>query len=132
MNDVTILGSIIQLSPVAKGSLKGMTVGDTISYNFYQGSYYGVDLLFVEPKASNPSPRVCSNIADRIGGKAGMPVVFILKSCPAYERQRLVDRQVFFVVSDKFAHLPMLLANERIRRSKPSKRLSVVAQYILL
>lgn len=46
-----------------------MTVGDTISYNFYQGSYYGVDLLFVEPKASNPSPRVCSNIADRIGGK---------------------------------------------------------------
>ena len=132
MNSITILGNIVELTPIAKGSLKGLTVGDTISYYFYKGSYHGINLLFIEPKASNPSPKVCSNITERIGDKAGMPVVFIFTSCPAYERQRLVDKDVFFVVSDKFAHLPMLIANERVRKSKPSVRLSPVAQYILL
>ena len=34
MNSITILGNIVELTPIAKGSLKGRTVGDTISYYF--------------------------------------------------------------------------------------------------
>ena len=54
MNSITILGNIVELTPIAKGSLKGLTVGDTISYYFYKGSYHGINLLFIEPKAYNP------------------------------------------------------------------------------
>ena len=61
-----------------------------------------------------------------------LPVVFLLPTCPAYERQRLIDKDVYFIVSDKYVHLPMLLANERIRKTKQAKALSPVAQYLLL
>ena len=62
----------------------------------------------------------------------GVPVVFILKPGPTYERQRLTDKGVYFVMSDKYAHLPMLIALEKTSDRKTASMLTPVAQYILL
>lgn len=62
----------------------------------------------------------------------GVPVVFILKPGPTYERQRLTDKGVYFVMSDKYAHLPMLIALEKTSDRKTASVLTPVAQYILL
>ena len=116
----------------SKAQMKGATVGDLIAYRFYDGVYLGVPLLFAEPKGEVASPHNLSITAGNLTSLFNLPTVFLLASCPAYERQRLIDKNVFFVVSEKYAHLPMLVANERVRRTKITKTLTPVAQYILL
>lgn len=132
MKEVSILGRPITLHERGKAELKGVTIGDMLSYRFYDGQFHDVPLLFAEPKGDAASPRSLAMTADNLYSLYQLPVVYLLSSCPAYERQRLIDKNVFFVVSDKYAHLPMLVANERIRKTKPAKHLSPVAQYLLL
>lgn len=132
MVKLQILGRSINLLHRSKQQLKGISIGDSLSYNFYDGEYAGVPLLLLEPKNVNPTPRDCAITSNRLFDLFGLPVVFILKSAPSYERQRLIDKNVFFVMGEKFACLPTLIANERIRKTKPAKRLTPVAQYILL
>lgn len=132
MKTVNILGRNITLRVRTKAKLKGINVGESLSYRFYDGEYLGVGIVFVQPKQDNPTPRECSIVGEHLTGLFGLPVVFILAPGPSYERLRLIDKGVYFVMGEKFAFLPMLLANERMRRSKPAKHLSPVAQYLLL
>ncbi len=132
MEELTILGRQVLLRQRSKAQLKGINIGESLSYIFYDGEYLGESFLFLQPKDSKPTPRECSIVANRMYLLFGLPVVFILESAPYYERQRLIDKNVYFVMGDKFAFLPMLVANERIRNQKKPQRLTPVAQYLLL
>lgn len=116
----------------SKAQLRGITVGESLAYRFFDGIFHNVPLLFAEPKGDTAAPRALAITAGRLSEIFNLPVVYLLASCPAYERQRLIDKNVYFVVSNKYAHLPMLIANERMRKSRTAKRLSPVAQYLLL
>lgn len=62
--EIRILGRRIEVEPRAKESLKGITVGEKLSYSFYDGTYQGMSLLFVKPKKEvNPSPRLAPSRA---------------------------------------------------------------------
>ncbi len=115
-----------------RDALKGVSIGDKLSYNFYDGNYQSVPMLFLQPKSGNPTPRACAVTANRLEEIFGLPVVFILQPGPNYERQRLLDKGVYFVMSEKFAHLPMLMAMDRSGFKKKATRLTPVAQYLLL
>jgi len=130
--DISILGRPIQLHERSKAQMKGISIGDSLTYKFYDGEFHGMPLLFAEPKGKVAAPRSLAITASNLSSLLDLPTVFLLPACPAYERQRLVDKDVYFVISDKYVHLPMLLANERIRRTKPAKVLTPVAQYLLL
>jgi len=132
MIEISIMGRAIPLQQRNKSQLKGINVGEMLSFNFFDGEYLGKNMLFLQPKRSNPTPRECAVISRRLSEVFGLPIVFVLASGPSYERQRFVDKGVFFVMGEKFAFLPMLLANERLRQSRPASRLSLVAQYTLL
>ena len=132
MKNVIILGRPIQLRERSKAQMKGVTIGDSLTYTFYDGEFHGMPLLFAEPKGKVATPRGLSVTASNLTSLFQRPTVFLLPACPAYERQRLIDKDVYFVVSDKYVHLPMLLANERIRKTRQAKSLTPVAQYLLL
>ena len=132
MKDIVILGRPIHLQERSKAQMKGVTIGDSLTYKFYDGEFHGMPLLFAEPKGKIAAPRSLSVTASNLTSLFQLPTVFLLPACPAYERQRLIDKDVYFVVSDKYVHLPMLLANERIRKTKQAKALTPVAQYLLL
>lgn len=132
MKELNILGRSISLQQRTKSQLKGINIGESLTFSFYDGEFHGMPLLFLEPKKNNPTPRECSITAERMQAIFGLPVVFILSSGPSYERQRLIDKGVYFVMGDKFVFLPTLVANERMRKTRPAKRLSLVAQYTLL
>lgn len=129
---IVILGKTIPLQERSKAQMKGVTIGDMLAYSFFDGMYLGVPMLFAEPKGEVASPLKLSVTAGNLTLLFNLPTVFILTSCPAYERQRLIDKNVFFVISERYAHLPMLVANERVRRTKKAKSLTPVAQYLLL
>ena len=132
MKDIVILGRPIHLQERSKAQMKGVTIGDSLTYKFYDGEFHGMPLLFAEPKSKVAAPRSLSVTASNLTSLFQLPTVFLLTACPAYERQRLIDKDVYFIVSDKYVHLPMLLANERIRKTKQAKALTPVAQYLLL
>lgn len=52
--EIRILGRRFEVEPRAKESLKGITVGEKLSYRFYDGTYQGTPLLFVEPRRAIP------------------------------------------------------------------------------
>ena len=104
--DITIAGRNVSLQLRGKERMKGVTIGDALAYRFYDGEYQGMPLLFAEPKGPVASPRNLALTADKISASMGLPVVYLLPSAPAYQRQRLIDRDVYFVVSAKYAHLP--------------------------
>ena len=130
--NLSILGRKVELTRRTADKLKGLTIGEKLSYVFYDGIYLGVSLLFVEPKKGNPTPKVCLLTSNRLAELYGLPVVFILQPGPTYERTRLMDKGVYFVMSDQYAFLPMLVATEKSSNRVPAKVLSPVAQYLLL
>ena len=132
MKTVIISGKPIALQERSKAQMKGVSIGNLLSYRFYDGNFHNISLLFAEPKKNIPTPRSLAYTASELYEKLGLPVVFLLDNCPAYERQRLIQKDVYFIVSEKYAHLPMLIANERIRKTKQAKMLTPVAQYLLL
>jgi hypothetical protein len=130
--NLNILGRNVSLARRAKDKLQGLNVGEKLSYVFYDGTYLGAAMLFVEPKKENPTPKICQLTSSRLTDLYGLPVVFILQSGPTYERTRLMDKGVFFVMSGQYAYLPMLVATEKSSNRAAAKILSPVAQYLLL
>lgn len=132
MKEISILGRKMEIMPCVKECLKGISIGERLSYTFYEASYQDIPLLFLEPKKGNPTPKECQITSSRITGLLKLPVVFILTPGPTYERQRLSDKGVYFVMSDQYAHLPTLIALEKTSNRKKATILTPVAQYILL
>lgn len=130
--NIRILGRKVELEPRTKDRLKGITVGEKLSYSFYDGIYQGMSLLFVEPKKGTPTPRECDITGKRLSEALGLPTVFILAPGPTYERQRLMDKGVYFIMSEQYAHLPMIVAMEKTTNRKKAEVLTPVGQYLLL
>lgn len=129
---IIISGRPIPLVERNTARLKGVNMGEKLSFDFYDGTFRGVAMLFVRPKGKNPTPRKCNIVAKRMSQLFRLPVVFILSPGPTYERQRLLEKDVYFVMSDKYANLPMFVALERVPTGKVPDKLTPVAQYLLL
>lgn len=131
-NHISILGKKVELVKRPADRLKGINMGEKLTFDFFDGIYRGEELLFVKPKSVNPTPKKCALVSERLMQLFGLPVIFILSSGPGYERQRLLEKDVYFIMSDKYANLPMLVAMEKVTERKIPDRLTPVAQYILL
>lgn len=51
MKEIAILGRPIQLQERSKAQMKGVTIGEMLSYKFYDGEFHGMPLLSQNPKA---------------------------------------------------------------------------------
>lgn len=127
-----ISGLPIPLIKRAADKLEGINMGERLSFDFYDGAFKGVDMLFIRPKGKNLTPKKCELVAERMSQLFHLPVVFILSPGPTYERQRLMEKDVYFVMSDKYANLPMFVALEKVTSRKVPDKLTPVAQYLLL
>ncbi len=131
-NTISVLGRSVALKPLANGELKSLPVGDALSYDFCEGQYQGISYIFAVPKGRTPSPSTMAFTAKSVQGATGRTLVFVLPVGPSYLRQRLIDKGVYFVVSNRFAFLPELVINERQRRKTVATKLTPVGQYLLL
>lgn len=131
-SQIIISGMEIPLTGRYSDQLEGINMGEKLSFDFYDGTFKGADILFIKPKGKNPSPRKCGLIAERMSQLFHRPIVFILSPGLTYERLRLMDKGIYFVMSDKYANLPMFVALERVTSRKKPEKLTPVAQYLLL
>ena len=72
------------------------------------------------------------NIAKRLTETTSVPVVFYYDSLKTIERDRLINQGVYFLVADKYAHLPNLIINRASSCEIVKQEFSPVAQYLML
>lgn len=133
MEEVKVAGKVLALSPMKKEELKGIPIDTKLKFQFYRATFNENAFCLLETKKKENHASVdCLRLAGRLKVILHLPVVFLFRNLQFVERNRLIDRGVYFIVSDKFAFLPFLIINYKETIHKKAEELSSVAQYILL
>ncbi|BBE16139.1 hypothetical protein AQPE_0276 [Aquipluma nitroreducens] len=135
MNDIiSIIGVSAELVPIERSKQKGLNADMILRFLYYTANFKDQDLCVIQAKNKDESitPSQYKRITQQIETVVGMPVAVLLDSPAYYERERLIDQGVYFIVSDKYAFLPSLIVNTRARKVKKATKLIPAAQYILL
>ena len=133
MVEVKVAGKILALSPMKKEELKGIPIDTKLKFQFYRATFNENAFCLLETKKEENHASIdCLKLAERLKDILHLPVVFLFRNLLFVERNRLIDRGVYFIVSGKFAFLPFLIINYKETIHKKAEELSSVAQYIML
>ncbi len=134
MKDIVIIaGKQYPLEIIGGSMLRKVWVEARAAFRFYSINFKGVDLILLETKSSvRFTPRKLKLMAERLNGVMGKPAVFLFENLSYVERNRLIEQDVYFIVSGKYAYLPNLLLSVRETEPMGAERLSAVAQWLLL
>jgi hypothetical protein len=131
---ISILGIQVKLVPLQRNRLKGLNADLLLRFAYYTAVFNHQDLCVIQSKRNETiTPLKYKKITEQIEKITDMPVVVLMESLPYRERERLINQGVYFIVSDRYAFLPSLIANVRVKEKEhqPSG-LTPVAQYLLL
>ena len=130
---ISIAGKDYILDNIEGQALRQVWVEARAAFRFYSCTFKDTELVMLEQKSSQRyTPRKLKLTAQRLYGIWGKDVVFIFEHLPYVERNRLIDQDVFFVVSGKYAFLPNLLIAARETEPAGREKLTAVAQWLLL
>ncbi len=104
-------------------------------YNFRKTKLFGREIIFLYPKGNERlSVEKYSKHIRQIEETYNLPIVLIFEQLEAYNRKRLIEKQVAFIIPEKQMFIPQVLIDLREFRntvSKKSKTIMPAAQYIL-
>lgn len=133
MNEITIAGQQIELRNLSKQDQKGLWLELIANFNMMQFEFNGQVMLLLVAKGNvNYTNVQRRKISERIESVKHIPAVFYFDNLLTYERDRLVEQGVYFVVADKFAFVPTLIINRRSTKSEIQESFYPSTQYILL
>nr|WP_315174970.1 MarR family transcriptional regulator [uncultured Flavobacterium sp.] len=132
------LGANAIVDPIQKNDLGNLPMYITQAYKLYNMELFNRDLVMVELKNEDELSllqvdkhlQLLKNTFNRV-------VVLVLENLPAYNRKRLIERGINFIVPGKQLYLPELLIDLREGFSKPRVRikdntLMPSAQFLLI
>lgn len=134
-NIISILGVQTELIPMQRDKLRGINADMFLRFSFYMMEFNNQSLCVIQAKNGQQSltPLKYKQITKQAEILVGMPVAVILDSLTYYERERLINQGVYFIISDKYAFLPSLIVNVQAKKKdKNPAKLTPVAQYLLL
>lgn len=132
-DEIIIAGQSVSLRSLDRKDLKGIYVDALVKYAFFETQFQDFKFLVLKPKNSiHQSPLQLKKTADIISEKKGMPCVFLFDDIAYYERNRMIEQNVYFVVSDKYVFLPFLLIKTKATQRVKTDKLSMTSQYIIL
>lgn len=96
--------------PVAQDVMDAMPLYIGAMYRLWEVSLADQRIFLAEPRSDELStPSQLKKHQELIAGKAGCSVVFALHRIESYNRNRLIQQNVDFVIADKQIYLPSLL-----------------------
>jgi len=134
-NIISILGVQTELIPMQCDKLRGINADVFLRFPFNVMEFNNQSLCVIQTKnkQDNLTPLKFKQITIQVENVVAMPVVVILDSLTYYERVRLINQGVYFIISDKYAFLPSLIVNVQAKKKDRSPaKLTPVAQYVLL
>ncbi len=133
VSDVIVAGKALSLSQFEDSELKSIPIDTKLKFLFYRAAFNDKAFcLLSAKKEENHASMDCSRLANRLKSILRLPIVFLFDNLQFVERNRLIERGVYFIVSNKFAFLPFLIINTRDSNRQKTEELSASAQYILL
>lgn len=130
---IVIAGREYPLENFDDGQLRQVWIEARMSFQFYCGSFKDLDFVLLEQKSKRRfTPRKLKMMSGHLTSILEKPIVFLFDSLPYFERNRLVEQDVYFVVSGKYAFLPSLLMAVREAEPVKGERLTPAAQWLLL
>ncbi len=133
MKAIRIAGQEIEVSPLNKGEQSGLWLELIANFEIGKIEFNNIPMLIFSQKPGVLySPLQLKNLLERIEKVKGLPSVFYFDRLLTYERDRLVEKGVYFVVSDKYAFLPMLIINRNESEARVKETFSPSTQYLLL
>jgi len=133
----TVTGAPHQARPVTQSALAGLPAELAQAYALAELQLFGHTVLLVSLQ-DDAQAGLAELARDReqLAAALGRPVVLVLPRLRAFERQRLIQRQVPFLVPGRQLFLPMLLVDLReaypAAPRPPVVHLSWVAQVLVL
>ncbi len=133
MKEITIAGQRIELKELSIQDKKGLWLELIANFDMMQFEFNGQVMLLLVTKGEVDYTNVQRRkISERIESVKHIPAVFYFDNLLTYERDRLVEQGVYFVVADKFAFVPTLIINRRSTKSEIKELFYPSTQYILL
>ncbi len=132
---ISILGVQTELIPIRRDKLRGINADLFLRFSFYTIEFNNQALCVIQAKNEQNSltPLKYKQLTNQIEILVGMPVAVKVGSLSYYERERLINQGVYFIISDKYAFLPTLIVNVQAKKkNKNPAKLTPVAQYLLL
>ena len=132
-NTLVIANISYSVEEIEAKFLKGITLEIRSSFRFFRIEMGGQTVILLKPKypLERYTPKTCKKMADMVTSNNSFPSAFWFDALDYNQRMRLMDKQVFFVVSEKYAYLPGLMMDCRNERKKATE-LTAPAQYVLL
>ncbi len=132
-NKIIIDGHSIELVPFSKEQGRGLWLEAKWAFDFFKAKFLGHSMVIASPKkGTSYTPLQLEKYERRLTEKFDDPIVFLLPVMPAYQRLRLSDRKLNFIISDKYALLPFFFGNRKIGNRETATALTPFAQQLLL
>lgn len=132
-NDIGIAGRRYPLTAMKREELRGVFTDALIGYSFFRTEFQGNGFVLLRPKKERKLPPMqCKSMADRLERILGKTCVFQFQQLASNERNRLIERGVYFVVDGKYVYLPYLMVNSREGKEIDKERMQVSAQCMVL
>lgn len=132
-NKLIIAHKAYEVERIDAKSIKGISLELRTSFVFFKMEIVGLSIILLKPKYTleRYTPRACAKMSEMVLKSNGSPCAFWFDALDFNQRMRLMEKNVFFVVSDKYAFLPGLVMDSRDGR-RTATELTAPAQYVLL
>ena len=132
-NKLIIAHKAYEVERIDAKSIKGISLELRTSFVFFKMEIVGLSIILLKPKYTleRYTPRACAKMSEMVLKSNGSPCAFWFDALDFNQRMRLMEKNVYFVVSDKYAFLPGLVMDSRDGR-RTATELTAPAQYVLL
>ncbi|MGV8137129.1 MAG: hypothetical protein AB2L20_18095 [Mangrovibacterium sp.] len=130
-----VFGLDLNIAGIPNVQLKALPFYIANEYNFWEGNVTDRNIVFAEKiNAGHFTPDQYKKQLELLERHFNNPVVFVLPFIDAYKRNRLIQKQVNFVIANKQVFIPELLIDIKEYLLKAQKReyLKPVAQCLIL
>jgi hypothetical protein len=133
-----IIGIYIEVNPIPVSRLGSLPLYILEGYQFYQTDFMSREILIVELKEKEEFSILQlakhQEILKEVTRKA---IVFVFDDLPAFNRKRLIEKRVNFIVPGKQLYIPEFLMDlresfNRTKSKKEKEKLIPTAQFLLL
>lgn len=133
VKSISVAGLEIPLSEISRNELKGVLVDDVVRFHFYRTELGGAPFVLLVSKLTiNETPAICSKISYRLSSVLCIPIVFYFPNLKFYERQRYIEKEIFFITGRGEVYLPNMILHSKRKQAKKPLKLSASAQFLLL
>lgn len=133
MEPLSIAGKKIEVLPLSQGDRSGMWLELMANFEIGKFEFNRQRMFLFIPKAEvEYTPVQLKKLSERIEKAKQIPAVFFYHRLLTYERDRLIEQGVYFVVSNKYAFIPSLVINRKEDSQAIKNKLYPSTQYILL